>query len=391
MLAYKKADVEALADWQLAKSLKKGKMLAEGADLSELEAASKLYHPGYLMRVLLFAVGLIGVSGAIGMFFFMFQGALENAWQILFIGSGLGLLIAHEVIFVHVNKHYKTGLTEVFLFGGLLMLSIGINGDNDNYIGLTFFVMAVLCAVAAIRYINNVLVAAALVLVVLCLLVVARLTGPMLINLLPLVIMVLFAGGFALSKRLEKNVGLQIWENQINTLQALCLVLVYLGGNYFVVRELGQSINGTYLEPGQDIPLAWLFYTFTAAIPLLYLYWGIKSRNRIFVWLGIAAAGYSVFTFKYYFSTGHPEITITLAGVTLLGIAIYFLNYLKVPKKGITRERVVAANLDFLTAEAILISQTVGSGSQPHQADLSGGANIGGGGGFGGGGASGNF
>jgi hypothetical protein len=388
MLAYKQSDLEALDDFNLAKTLKKDGMLADGADLAELEAESKLYHPGILMRILLFVVGLIGVNGAVGMFFFMFQDALDKAWQILFLVGGLGLLIAHEAFFVRSAKHYKTGLTEVFLFGGLIMLGIGINGDSDSHIWVTLLVMAAASAVAAIRYLNNVLVAAALALVVAALLNLADQSGPMLTNLLPFIVMLIFTGGYFLGQRLEKNANLKIWENQINTLQAVSLVLIYIGGNYFVVRQLGQSLKGTYLEPGQNIPFAWLFYVFTAGIPLFYLLRGIKTRNRIFIWIGLATAGFSVFTFKYYFSLGHPEITITLAGMLLLGIAVYFLHYLKKPKKGITRERVVAAKLDFLISEGMLISQTMGATAQPHnpnQNDLMGG------GGFGGGGASGNF
>jgi hypothetical protein len=224
-----------------------------------------------------------------------------------------------------------------------------------------------------------------LALVVLGLLNIAEKSGPVFTNLLPFIVMFIFSGGYFLGSRLEKKNALQIWENQINTLQALCLALVYVGGNYFIVRELGQSLNGTYLEPGQDIPFAWLFYTLTAVVPLFYLYRGITTRNRIFIWVGLAAAGFSVFTFKFYFSLGHPEVTITFAGALLLGIAFYALNYLKSPKNGITRQRIAAANLDFLTSEAILISQTMASTTQPHQKDVFGG------GGFGGGGASGNF
>jgi hypothetical protein len=385
MLAYKNVDLEALADLQLAKTLKKDGMLAEGANLAEVEVASKLYHPGYLMRILLFVVGNIGVSGVIGVFFFMFQDVLNQAWQGLFLFVGVALLVGHEAIFVRSLKHYKTGLSEVFLFEGLLMISVGINGDTERNMWVTFFLMAVICGLAAIRYTNNVLVAASLALVVLGLLNIAEKSGPVFTNLLPFIVMFIFSGGYFLGSRLEKKNALQIWENQINTLQALCLALVYVGGNYFIVRELGQSLNGTYLEPGQDIPFAWLFYTLTAVVPLFYLYRGITTRNRIFIWVGLAAAGFSVFTFKFYFSLGHPEVTITFAGALLLGIAFYALNYLKSPKNGITRQRIAAANLDFLTSEAILISQTMASTTQPHQKDVFGG------GGFGGGGASGNF
>jgi len=325
------------------------------------------------------------VNGAVGMFFYMFQDVLSSAWQLVTLIAAIGLLVVHEAVLVRNFRHYKSGLTEVFLFGGLLMLGFGMNGDSDQHIWLTFLIMSIPSALAAIRYTNNVLVAAALLLVVACLLDIADRSNGVFTSVLPFLIMLLFTGVYFFGIRLEKNKAFALWENQINTVQAISLALVYVGGNYFVVRELGQSLQGTYLEPGQDIPFAWLFYAFTAIIPLVYLYLGVKNRNRIFIWIGLAAAGYSVFTFKYYFSLGHPEVTITIAGALVLGITIYALRYLKKPKNGITRERVAAANLDFLTSEALLISQSVGSSAQPHQKDLLGG------GGFGGGGASGNF
>jgi len=385
MLAYKKSDLEALADLQLAKTLKKDGMLAEDADLRKLELASTLYNPGHLMRILLFVVGNFGLSGATGMVFFIVQDAISEAWQVLFLLVGAALLFAHEAVIVRSMKHFKTGLSDVVLLTGLLMLGIGINGENERHLWLSFLVMAVFCAVAAIRYVNNLLVAVALCLVVAAFLHLAERNGALFISLLPFIVMLFFTSCFVLSLKLEKNPALHIWENQINTMQAVSLLLVYLGGNYLVVRELGQSINNTFVQQETEIPFAWIFYFLTAAIPLLYLSMGIKWRNRIFIWVGLAAAGFSVFTFKFYFSLGHPEITITVAGIILLAIAAVALNYLETPKEGITRQRLTAANLNFFTAEGILISQTMGTMAQPHQAELFKGGS------FGGGGASGNF
>jgi hypothetical protein len=93
------------------------------------------------------------------------------------------------------------------------------------------------------------------------------------------------------------------------------------------------------------------------------------------------AAGFSVFTFKFYYSLGHPEVTITIAGVLLLVLAFYILNKLKTPKNGFTRERLVAAKLDILTAEGVLVSQTMSAaiGGQQRE-ELFKGGNFGGGG-----------
>jgi len=104
------------------------------------------------------------------------------------------------------------------------------------------------------------------------------------------------------------------------------------------------------------------------------------------LWVGLIILGFSVFTFKFYYSSGHPEITVTLAGATLLAVAIFLLNKLKKPIHGITRERLGVSDLDALTAEGIFISQTVGGITTGQQE-----GELFQGGDFGGGGASGNF
>ena len=94
---------------------------------------------------------------------------------------------------------------------------------------------------------------------------------------------------------------------------------------------------------------------------------------------------FSVFTFKYYYGFNHPEITLTVAGIFLLGTSLALLNYLKRMKAGYTRENLLSEKWANMNAEAFIISQTMG-GNQIKQESFQGE-----GGSFGGGGASGNF
>jgi hypothetical protein len=187
------------------------------------------------------------------------------------------------------------------------------------------------------------------------------------------------------ASRFEKQQN-KLWFKPIYAIQAICLAVAYAGGNYLVVRELNTALNDVFLEPGENIAFAWFFYAFTVLVPLFYLYWGVIKRNRIFIWVGIIAAGFGVFTFKYYYSFGHPEITLTISGLVVLGIAYTVLNKLKKPKNGVTREQISQANIDFLTAEGILISQMAAGAAAPDSKE-----DLFGGGQFGGGGASGNI
>ena len=95
---------------------------------------------------------------------------------------------------------------------------------------------------------------------------------------------------------------------------------------------------------------------------------------------------FSVFTFKYYYSLGHPEISLTIAGVFLLGVTILLLNYLKIMRGGFTRENILSDKWGSVNAEAFIISQTMGGNVV--NADVK---DMPGGGGFGGGGASTDF
>jgi len=141
------------------------------------------------------------------------------------------------------------------------------------------------------------------------------------------------------------------------------------------------------LEPGQDIPFAFVFYVLTVVIPIGYLYLGIKNKDLVLLRVSLVVLAFSAFTFKYYYSLGHTEITLLMAG-SLLGIlAIALMRYLKTIHHGFTGENLMSHKWQLMNAEAILISQTMG-GNQMGNASP---GETGGGGGSGGGGASSDF
>jgi uncharacterized membrane protein YgcG len=99
--------------------------------------------------------------------------------------------------------------------------------------------------------------------------------------------------------------------------------------------------------------------------------------------VSLVALAFSVFTFKYYYSLGHTEITLTLAGAILIGIAIMLMRYLKVMRNGFTGDNLLSERWADMNVEALVISQTMG-GNVAH----AGSTDVGGGGDSGGGGAS---
>jgi uncharacterized membrane protein YgcG len=135
-----------------------------------------------------------------------------------------------------------------------------------------------------------------------------------------------------------------------------------------------------------DIPFAYLFYFFTVAIPIAYLYAGIKAKDFVLLRVSLVALAFSAFTFKYYFGTGRHEITFTVSGALLLIVSIVLLRYLKTTRNGFTSENIIDDKWANSNAEAFIISQTLGGNKgAPTDTPKEGGGS------FGGGGASGEF
>jgi hypothetical protein len=198
-------------------------------------------------------------------------------------------------------------------------------------------------------------------------------------QIIPIVFIVLFTPLYFLFKKTQTKVNAEPWENCLILLEALCLMLVYAAGNYFIVRELSVSMMGLNLEEGQDIPFAFVFYFLTIVIPVIYLYFGIKNKDLVLLRVSLIAIAFSVFTFKYYYSLGHHEITLTISGVILLSISLYLFRYLKTPQHGYTRENLLKEKWASANPEAIVIAQTLG-GNQVSTNDTSGGGSFSGGG-----------
>jgi len=200
-------------------------------------------------------------------------------------------------------------------------------------------------------------------------------------QLIPFVFILVFMVVYITVKKFAATYSVKLWRNNLRIMEAGSLLFIYLGGNYFVVRELSVGMMNLYLGPGDDIPFAFVFYMLTVLIPLSFLYWGIRNKDIVILRVSLIVLAFSVFTFKYYFSLGHPEITFTSAGAVLIFMAVALLNYLKVMRHGFTRENLLSEKWANANVEAFIISQTMGG----NKADIPV-SDTGGGGHFGGGG-----
>jgi uncharacterized membrane protein YgcG len=366
--------------------MKAGFITRDQFDLIATRHPSGFFHPNLMIRILLFIATLIALSGVSGLLALMVSDADEASYPFLITLYGVASFFVLDKIFIRRMKHYKSGVTEALIYHSTAFVVAGVVWFADASVGISLAFSAMFCALVAYRYHDLVLTATA-VICGCCFLFYEfdQLEGAR--QIIPLAFILVFSLVYFAAKKIKQNESSFLWDDCVIVVEALSLLVIYAAGNYFVVRELSEGMMGMYLEEGQDIPLAFLFYALTIFIPILYLFFGIQRRDIVLLRVSLFVLAFSAFTFKYYFSVGHPEITLTAAGAILIITAVVISRYLKVQRKGFTREQLLTEKWADANPEAFVISQTLG-GNQVAAADSS---FNGGGGEFGGGGASGTY
>lgn len=351
--------------------------------LTLIEEAYKVpfYHPNVIIRLLLFVAALIAISGVTGLLGLMVAQAGQMGISTLCVLYGISSFVVLEKMFIAKN-HYKSGVTEAILYHSCGFSVGGVAGLSDfDSTQLILLVCLLVFTFAAIRYLDLITTALAIASLAAIVFYNCFEAGGIFKQVIPFVFILIFSAIYFTTKKLQRQVKLNAWHYNLLIAETISLLLVYISGNYLVVRELSVNLMDLSLEGGADIPFAYLFYFFTIIIPLSFLYFGIKRKDIVLLRVSLIVLAFSVFTFKYYYSLGHPEITLTAAGIILVGIAISLMRYLKKIRAGFTRENLMASKWGAMNVEAMLISQTMG-GNQPGNitTDTGGGGDSGGGG-----------
>jgi hypothetical protein len=384
----KKLALSNIKGWHKAGLVEESEMLRLGEKYH-----SNLYSPTVFMRLFLFCATLLAIfttlmpiAIALG-----FDFDNEIAWRVIYILLGLIAIIVSELKFIRASHHYKSGVTEAGYFGGASFLYVGIIGFNINSSAevLSSFVFAmILFAVITIRYLDLIAIIGALC----CFIGALFVALEPIMALLPFVTMLVFAGLYLLSRKLQTKVNDVLWEDHFVVFDALALLLVFIGGNYFVVRELSLGLMGLNLSDGSDIPFAFLFYFLTASIPIGYLLFGMLKREMLFIRIGLFCIALSILTAVNYNFLDNPQLTSAVIGALMILVSLGLMKYLKKNRNGYTREQLLESKWENSDLAAFVASQTLGG----HQIDGSEetftnkGANFGGGE-TGGGGSGGKF
>ncbi len=360
----------------------KGWITPEQLQAIQAQYPAGFYMPNIFVRVVLAVMCWIlsaSVFGLIGVTLFNAMSSAEGIGVLLLLFSGC-LWVGLEA-FIREKKHYQSGLDDALLY---MALAAGITGLCLVFSSfdepLTYFILALpVLTFGAVRYLDK-LVA---VLAFLCLggiLFLGMLKlGEWVKVILPFVGMAFSGAAYYWLHRNRQKESLRFWHESLTVLEAVSLVLLYLSGNYFVVRELSDLLFGA-----QRVPGAFLFYGITAAIPVLYIFFGLRHQDRLLLRTGLVLVVVAVFTFKYYFSLGHTEVLFTLSGGFLVVLAYFSIQFLKKGHPVYTYADNEEGSQGILNAEAVLVAQSFGGATVlPKQDPLYGGGQFGGGGGGG--------
>ncbi|HEX8531083.1 MAG TPA: hypothetical protein VF646_13725 [Cytophagales bacterium] len=343
------------------------------------------YTPNVFVRIGLALFCWILTLAAFGLFALIFMEGSSGTASVMLLLFGGGLFAALEYT-IHTKHHYRSGIDDALLYSALGSVMSGfatlVPGLEDDFLGLSVLGLSVL-TFGAVRYADKLVTGFAFH----CALAVVFLTvakiGPVGEAVLPFVLMAFSGIGYALLRRLRGQAGLRPWEACLRVLEVLCLVSFYLGGNYFVISEVSEAWFGA-----GAVPLAIIFYAFTALVPVLYIVFGLRQRDRVLLQAGMALLVLSALTFRYYFSLGHPEILVTVAGAALVVFAYVVIQLLKRGNLPFTYTREAEEPEEEQELESLVVNEAL---SRSVQGQPSAEPNPFGGGQFGGGGSSGNY
>lgn len=345
------------------------------------------YRPGLFLRIGLFIFTCIGaVAGSAFVAVLGVSANVESVWA-LGVFSVLAYLGALE-LFIRDARLYHSGPDEALLYlalgwlafllteaaDALMPLSYGSSALGTGHLALLLLPLLLLLLLATIRYADR-LVAAALYLTLLLLVANSLLQVPAGRLLLPFALMLIAAGTYQTVRRLRQRPDCLYYRSCLLVLEILTLASFYLAGNYYIVREGNAHLSSLY--PSVQIPLAPLFYLFTALIPVVYIVVGLRQPSRVWLLMGLAAAAFSLFTLRYYRAILPPEIAAVLAGALLLGVAAWATRYLRPARHGLT-SLPTDEQLPHFNLESLVVAQTA-TVPQPPPAGLEfGGGHSGG-------------
>lgn len=315
---------EAARSWQRAGAIDE----ATRKKIDELYPDDR-HRLGPVFRVLVFCFTLVVVQSALGIVGLAFAAGGEMAGILVFMLCGLGLAVLTEVQIGHLRRR-QGGTESATAFLAVTML-----------IGTTFWLFY---RVARPR--EDFAFNLALVLVMLVPGLAAYRWGYALFAGLAAVAAFVLLGRFPFGRVLWVAAALPLaplllrasdWQGlcpshrrSCQTIAAVALAFLYLAvhlGSW----DLGlvETLTGHGPgSPGMRRPYRPFFIAATALVPLVTLVWGLRSRRRLPISLGLVGVLASVVTLRFYVHVAPLWVALTASGGAAIGLALLVRRYL---------------------------------------------------------------
>lgn len=359
MIAHNKTELENLFLVNEAKSLYKASFITKE---HYNQIASGLPIPksqkNLLFRLFFAFLGCFLYTSICGFLSLSFMSVFAENYKILvFVYAIIGF--AGAEFFVR-QKQYRYGIEDAFITGGqfVFTLAVGLVCNNNLIIAIAFTLISF---ISYLRYVNSYSVlffcGGSSVTIAFALFELGS-TGK---TILPFVMMVYGILLYFWTKKISVKFTFPFYHRGQILVNAFSLLLFYFSGNYLVVRKLSEMLLNIKITSNEDIPFALFFNVFTIIVPLLYIGFGLKQHNRIYLWIGFVTFGFSIYTIRYYHAILPVEIALTLGGLVLFALSYFCIKKLKDKTTGITfqPDRFIDSS-DFMHTEALILTSQFG-------------------------------
>ena len=385
MIAYNRTWLDNLA----ARDAIKDAFYANAVSAAEKEAAETIfpvgfYSPNIFIRIGLFILTVVIACFSLGLFSLIFLDSIERSIGGLTIFFGLLSYGALE-FFIHTKYHYRSGVDDALLWITGICIIAGINLLSDISSSGNALIIFVLATYFFLRFTDMLMSAIAGLALLAVVFFYYSPLGSTAKATTPFLLMGIAAFMYFFIKKTVHQNSNRHYRHCGTVLEITMLICFYAAANYYVVREMSNSMFNPGLKENESIPFGWLFWIFTILIPLFYILGGVQKKDAVLLRVGLIAVAAIVFTVRYYHTVLPVEIVMLLGGIILITVSYALTKWLVQPKNGFTSAEISKRYIiDKMNIEALVIAETFGSNLPANDSKFGGGS-------FGGGGASGEY
>jgi hypothetical protein len=279
-------------------------------------------------------------------------------------------------------KHFGSGVDDMLLYVGTGLFLASIYLLLPSYSDLMLYLLIALpfLLLGSLRYLDRLMAIGAFLCLGWMVLLMVKDLPRVGAYVLPFSGMLFSASVYLAARKGKLRYEWRFWHKIMTVLECSALILFYASGNYWVVQQVGVE-----WFQWEQVPMAGFFWTFTFLVPALYIFEGIRRKNRLLLDIGLACVAAAVFSFRFYFHVISLAWAATIAGAVLFLTAYFSIRYLRHYSGAYTYDSDGDATM-LQEIEEQLIEQTISAQNPPTtpaKTESFGGGQFGGGGGGG--------